>query len=92
VAWLHRHNPAGTPVMVLDPPAFAYLDDGAYVVAPSDGLRAVREVARHYGVRYWALDALHAPDQEALYHRHVRLPWLRWVTTVDGVQIYEVGN
>jgi hypothetical protein len=92
VAWLHRHNPAGTPVMVLDPPAFAYLDDGAYVVAPSDGLRAVREVARHYGVRYWALDALHAPDQEALYRRHVRLPWLRWVTTVDGVQIYEVGN
>jgi 4-amino-4-deoxy-L-arabinose transferase-like glycosyltransferase len=92
VAWLHRHNPARTPVMVLDPPAFAYLDDGAYVVAPSDGLSAVREVARHYGVRYWALDALHAPGQEALYRRHARLPWLRWVTTVDGVQIYEVGN
>jgi hypothetical protein len=90
VAWLHRHNPAGAPVMVLDPPAFAYLDDGAYVVAPSDGLSAVREVARHYGVRYWALDALHAPNQEALYRRHARLPWLRWVTTVHGVQIYEI--
>jgi hypothetical protein len=90
VAWLHRHNPARAPAMVLDPPAFAYLDDGAYVVAPSDGLSAAREVARHYGVRYWALDALHAPDQEALYRRHARLPWLRWVTTVRGVQIYEV--
>jgi len=90
VAWLHRHNPARTPVMVLDPPAFAYLDDGAYVVAPSDGLSAAREVARHYGVRYWALDALHAPDQDVLYRRHVRLPWLRWVATVHGVQIYEV--
>jgi hypothetical protein len=90
VAWLHRHTPARTPVMVLDPPAFAYLDDGAYVVAPSDGLSAAHEVARHYGVRYWALDALHAPAQEALYRRQVHLPWLRWVTTVDGVQIYEV--
>ena len=90
VAWLHHHNPAGTPVMVLDPPAFAYLDDGAYVVAPSDGLNAAREVARHYGVRYWALDALHAPDQDALYRRRARLPWLRWVAVVDGVQIYAV--
>jgi hypothetical protein len=78
--------------MVLDPPAFAYLDDGAYVVAPSDGLSAAREVTRHYGACYWALDALPAPDQEALYRRHARLPWLRWVSSVDGVQIYEVAN
>jgi 4-amino-4-deoxy-L-arabinose transferase-like glycosyltransferase len=92
VAWLHRHNPAGTPVMVLDPPAFAYLDDRAYVVAPSDGLTAARTVARHYGVRYWALDALHAPDQEALYHRRARVPWLRWVHSVDSVQIYRVDS
>ena len=53
---------------------------------------AARAVARHYGVRYWALDALHAPDQEALYRRRARPPWLQWVTTVDGVQIYEVDS
>src|SRR5262249_5079104 len=54
VAWLHTHNPAGVPVMVLDPPAFSYIDDSPYVVAPSDSLDAAREVAVRYGVRYWA--------------------------------------
>jgi len=35
---------------------------------------------------------LHAPDQEALYRQRARLPWLQWVTTVDGVQIYRVDS
>lgn len=88
--WLHQHNRTGAPVIVLDPPAFSYLDDGAYVVAPSDGLAAVRTVARRYGARYWALDPLHAPAQDALYHGRLHLLWLRREAVVDGVQIYQL--
>ena len=75
--------------MVLDPPAFSYLDDGAYVVAPSDGMAAVFEVARHYDVRYWALDPLHAAAQDPLYRGHAHPRWLRRVAVIGGVQIYE---
>jgi hypothetical protein len=76
--------------MVLDPPAFAYLDGpGYYVVAPSDGLDAARAVARRYGVRYWALDPLHARSQDDLYSGRVHLPWLKRVAFVDGDAIYE---
>jgi hypothetical protein len=88
-AWLEHHNPPGVPVMVLDPPAFAYIDDRPYVVAPSDGLAAAREVARRYSVRYWALDPLHAPAQDALFAGRVRPRWLRRVAIVDGDQVYQ---
>jgi hypothetical protein len=91
VAWLHRHNPVGAPVMVLDPPAFAYLDDGCYVVAPSDGLAAARTVAQRYGVRYWALDPLHAAAQEMLYEGRIHPSWLRRVAVIDGVQMYLIA-
>ncbi len=97
VAWLHKHNPPGgargpaRPVMVLDPPLFAYLDDGAYVVAPSDGIAAVLTVARRYGVRYWVLDPLHAPAQNPLYRGLAHVPALRRVATVEGAQVYDVG-
>jgi hypothetical protein len=91
VAWLHRHNPVGAPVMVLDPPAFAYLDDGRYVVAPSDGLAAARTVAQRYGVRYWALDPLHAAAQEMLYEGRIHPSWLRRVAVIDGVQMYLIA-
>ncbi len=90
LVWLRRHNPPGRPVMVLDPPLFAYLDDGPYVVAPSDGLAADLTVARHYGVRYWVLDPLHAPAQDPLYRGRVRIPALRRVAVVDGAQVYDV--
>lgn len=90
VAWLHHHNRPEAPVMVLDPPAFAYLDDTPYVVAPSDGLGAVLAVARHYKVRYWALDPLHAAAQDSVYTGRVLLSWARRVASVDGVEIYEM--
>jgi len=91
-AWLRRHNPPARPVMVLDPPLFAYLDDRAYVVAPSDGLTADLEAARRYGVRYWVLDSLHAPAQDALYSGLVRDPSLRRVAVIDGAQVYQVSR
>jgi len=86
-AWLHAHNPRGAPVMVLDPPLFSYLDDGAYVVAPSDGIGAVLAVAHRYGVRYWALDPLEAPYAGTRIHA----AGLSLVGTVDGVLMYRVG-
>ncbi len=86
-AWLHAHNPRGAPVMVLDPPLFSYLDDGAYVVAPSDGIGAVLAVAHRYGVRYWALDPLEAPYAGTRVHA----AGLSLVGTVDGVLMYRVG-
>lgn len=89
-AWLHRHNPRNRPVMVLDPPLFAYLDGDRYVVAPSDGIAADLTVARHYGVRYWVLDPLHAPAQDALYRGAISVPSLRRVATMDGAEVYQV--
>lgn len=90
VAWLRRYNVAGRPVMVLDPPAFAYLDDGPYVVTPSDGVAAALAVARHYGAAYWALDPIHAASLDALYAGQVDAPGLRRVAVVDGVRMYKV--
>lgn len=91
VSWLHRHNASKAPVMVVDPPAFAYIDHGPYVVAPSDGMAAARAVARRYGVRYWAIDPIHAGYQEGLY-RSGRSPvsWLEPVAMIDGVRLYRV--
>jgi 4-amino-4-deoxy-L-arabinose transferase-like glycosyltransferase len=88
VAWLHAHNPAGVPVMVLDPPAFSYIDDAPYVVAPSDSLDAAREVAVRYGVRYWALDPIHAGVQDPVYTGRVQPGWLRQVADIAGVRIF----
>lgn len=90
VAWLHVHNPAGVPVMVLDPPAFSYIDDAPYVVAPSDSLDAAREVAYRYGVRYWALDPIHAGVQDPLYAGRLRPSWLQPVADIEGVRIFAI--
>jgi hypothetical protein len=90
VAWLHAHNPAGAPVMVLDPPAFSYIDDSAYIVAPSDSLAAAREVAYRYGVRYWALDPIHATVQDPLYRGQIHPDWLYPVAEIDGVRIFAI--
>ncbi len=86
-AWLHAHNPRGSPVMVLDPPLFSYLDDGAYVVAPSDGIAAVLAVAHRYGVRYWALDPLEAPYAGTRIHA----AGFSLVGSIYGVLMYRVG-
>jgi len=90
-AWLHRHNPRGRPVLVLDPPLFAYLDDGPYIAAPSDGLASDLAVARRYGARYWVLDPLHAAAQDPLYRGWVHSPALRRVAVVDGAQVYWIN-
>ena len=90
-AWLHRHNPKGAPVMVLDPPAFAYIDDGAYVVTPRDGMDAVLAVARRYGVAYWAVDPLYPLAQEPAYEPRHRPAWLRAAAVVDGVTLYRIA-
>lgn len=92
VAWLHRHNPRGRPVMVLDPPLFAYLDDGPYIAAPSDGVASDLTVARRYGARYWVLDPLHAAAQDPLYHGLAHSPALRRVAVVDGAQVYRISS
>lgn len=89
-AWLHRHNRAGAPVMVLDPPAFAYIDGGAYVVTPRDGLSAVRAVARRYGVAYWAVDPLYPLTSERGYNPRRGVSWLHRAAVVDGVVIYRI--
>jgi len=91
-AWLHRHNPCGRPVLVLDPPLFAYLDGGAYVAAPSDGVASDLAVARRYGARYWVLDPLHAAAQDPLYRGQVHSPALRRVAVVDGAQVYQISS
>lgn len=84
--WLRAHNPSGAPAMVYDPAAYAYVDDGAYVLAPSDGLLAVKQVLHHYGVRYWALDPQDSVNSVAARH----VVWLHWVTTVEDIRIYRV--
>ncbi len=90
-AWLHGHNPRGRPVLVLDPPLFSYLDDGAYVAAPSDGVASDLAVARRYGARYWVLDPLHSAAQDPLYRGRVHSPALRRVAVVDGAQVYRIS-
>jgi 4-amino-4-deoxy-L-arabinose transferase-like glycosyltransferase len=90
--WLHQHNPRGRPVLVLDPPLFAYLDGGAYVAAPSDGVASDLAVARRYGARYWVLDPLHAAAQDPLYRGQVHSPALRRVAVVDGAQVYRISS
>jgi len=90
--WLHQHNPRGRPVLVLDPPLFAYLDGGAYVAAPSDGVASDLAVARRYGARYWVLDPLHAAAQDPLYRGQVHSPALRRVAVVDGAQVYQISR
>ena len=78
------------------PPRSAWLDqygsafpDFLHAFSPAESVPYLSDVAR----LEWAVSgALHAPDQEALYRRRARLPWLQWVTTVDGVQIYEVDS
>ncbi len=85
-AWLRLHNTSHAPAMVYDPAAYAYVDDGAYVIAPSDGLLAVRQVLHHYRVRYWALTPQDAPNFTAARH----VAWLHWTATVEDVRIYRV--
>ncbi|MBI3977326.1 MAG: hypothetical protein HY331_03985 [Chloroflexi bacterium] len=86
--WFAEHAAPADLVMLVDPPGFFYSSGRSSVVTPSDGPEAAALVARRYGVRYLALEAVHAQTYRPLYRGEQMSTSLQRFGEVGDIQIY----
>lgn len=66
-SWLGPQLAAGEPVMILDPPAYAYFSGRPAIAVPNNEPGTVVEVARRYGVRFILLEPAHMQPVDRIY-------------------------
>lgn len=79
----------GAVILVNNPPGF-YLASGRSSIAIPDGdIASLLAVARRFGGRYLLLEPSHPRGLEELYQNPGDRPGLRYLTSLDGVHIFE---
>ena len=88
--WIEDTTEAKGPLMLTNPPAYAYVSKRPSIATPSNGVEALLAAADSYGVSLLALEYDHAKPLEALYDGRETHPRLEILGNVGNTRAYRI--